>query len=248
MNELEFYHGNELLHGDIKPANIYIFQKTRQHVRILDFGSVQKLCGGCLTGKEVLSYSMHYAAPELLDAEETSDLDRADYFSCITPKADLYSAAAVLYEKLTGQRRGHGMPDSQFFSILDESLESLWEKEKNGWFKNIRRSILAELKNFLRRALAREPEDRYRLSEMKKEIGRILKIAEPPKFELSPAYRAYDACADFVGRKSELEQLKNILNQKKHAVFIYGEGGLGKSELAMKLAQELKNDFDFYKN
>ena len=247
LSELELYHSNELLHGDIKPANIYIFRKTRQHVRLLDFGSTQKLQGGRLTGDEALSYSMCYAAPELLEAEGVCDLDREDYFSCITPKADLYSAAAVLYERLTGQWRDYRMPDGQFFSLMEENLESLWEREKNGWFQNIRRMIVTELKVFLRRTLERNPEDRYSLLEMKKEIERMLKLAEPPRFELAPEFRAYDACADFIGRKSELEQLKNMLGRNQHAVFIYGEGGLGKSELAMKLAQELKSDFDFYR-
>jgi len=244
--EIEVYHRAELLHCDIKPANIYIFRKTRQHVCLLDFGSVQKLSEGCLTGTENLSYSIRYAAPELLDIADIDDEDRQDYYSCITEKADLYSITAVLYEKLTGERREPNISDKEFQSILKQNLEMVWEQEKNGWLKNIRHIVIIELKNFLVWGLAREPENRIGLFEMKAELSKLLKLAEPQKFELSSECKVLHAVAGFVGRQRELEQLKIMLTQGK-SIFIYGDGGLGKSELALKLAQDMKDNFDFYR-
>jgi len=249
LDDLKVYHSNDLLHCDVKPANIYIFRKTRQHVRLLDFDSVQKLQDGQLTGKENLSYSPAYAAPELLDIASINEnnTDRADYFSLITPKSDLYSTGAVLYERLTGQRIKPNMSAVDLDKFLSVSLETLWEKEKNAWLQNIKHSVILELKHFLKKCLAREPDDRCGLETLQEWIKRILIFAKPQELKLRAECRVSEACPGFVGRKNELNRLKSMLEGKEHTIFISGQGGLGKSELTLRLAQELKGDFDFYK-
>lgn len=246
LHELEEFHNIGWLHGDIKPANIYIFKKTRQHVCLLDFGSMHQLFDGALTGNETLAYSIQYAAPEVLEAEGTEGLDRMDYFSCITTKADLYSVAAVLYGKITGEYKDADLPDKVFQKQLDEKLTELWETQKHLWLKNVPATVLAELKVFFSVMLSVNPNKRYTLPEMVQKLSRILSHAEPVKLKLSPKCKPIHPTENFIGRKQELEILEQLLKQKNQTIYILGDGGLGKSELALELAWRLKEDFDFY--
>uniref|UniRef100_UPI0040573C9E tetratricopeptide repeat protein n=1 Tax=Agathobacter sp. TaxID=2021311 RepID=UPI0040573C9E len=247
LEELENYHHAQLLHGDIKPANIYIFRKTRQHVCILDFGSVQKLFDGALTGKESLSYSIQYAAPELLETEDTEGIDRIDYFSCVTAKADLYSVAAILYEKITGEYRNQDLPDDIFQKQMDEKMTEIFRKQKHLWLKDVPGTVAAELKLFFGVMLSVNQDKRYELPEMLQRLRVIFHHAEPSKFKLSPECKPMHPTADFIGRKQELKKLEKLLKKKHQALYILGEGGLGKSELALQLAWKLREEFDFYR-
>lgn len=161
LEELALYHGDHYLHGDIKPANIYVFQKTRQHIALLDFGSVQRLENGALTGAETLSYSEAFAALELLNAAGKEGLDRADYYECITPKADLYAVAAVAYFKITGEAPPRGMGERMLRERRRRCLRELWEREKDGWLSRISFHMIEELERFFDTSLAFNPDVRY---------------------------------------------------------------------------------------
>ncbi len=54
-----------------------------------------------------------------------------------------------------------------------------------------------------------------------------------------PALR--DAWGDFIGREAEIEELKRAA--RKGGLIIYGMGGVGKTELALRVAYELKPEF-----
>lgn len=246
LTELEEFHKMGWLHGDIKPANIYIFKKTRQHVCLLDFGSMHKLSEGSLTGTETLTYSIQYAAPEVLEAEDMEGWDRLDYFSCITTKADLYSVAAVLYGKITGEYRDPNLSDKVFRKQLEEQLTQLWEQQKHGWLKDIPARVMAELKIFFCVMLSISPQKRYALEEMLKRLRVILSHIESTKLKLSQKYKPIHPTEHFIGRTQELELLKKLLNEHHQTIWIVGDGGLGKSELALALAWRLKKEFDFY--
>ena len=246
LEEVKEIHKIGWLHGDIKPANIYIFKKTRQHVCLLDFGSMHKLSEGSLTGMETLSYSIQYAAPEVLEAEDMEGWDRIDYFSCITTKADLYSVAAVLYGKITGEYRDTNVSDKIFQKKLEEQLIQLWELEKHGWLKHVPATVMAELKLFFSVMLSLSPKRRYALEEMIERLRVILTHVQPTSLKLSQKYKPIHPTEHFIGRTQELELLKKYLNEHHQTICIIGEGGLGKSELALELAWRLKKKFDFY--
>jgi hypothetical protein len=49
---------------------------------------------------------------------------------------------------------------------------------------------------------------------------------------------------DFTGRNSELNKLKSCLDQGKHRVLnLHGKSGMGKTSLALKLAEDIKNSY-----
>lgn len=54
-----------------------------------------------------------------------------------------------------------------------------------------------------------------------------------------------DSILDFIGRKEELEELKLQIKSGARLIHIYGRQGEGKSSLAMKLIQDLKEDSNY---
>ncbi len=84
---LEFAHRNQVIHRDVKPANVII--QDGDAVKILDFG-IAKLANSELTVPGTFIGSPRYLAPESFRGA------RIDY------RADQFSLASVFYEMLTG--------------------------------------------------------------------------------------------------------------------------------------------------
>ncbi|CAN7316022.1 protein kinase domain-containing protein [Bosea sp. LjRoot237] len=85
------FHRKEMLHQDLRPANIMI-DKTGT-VKIIDFGStrVAGVAEASPAGAEAILGTAQYTAPECLLGEGGS------------PRSDLYSLGVIAYEMLTGR-------------------------------------------------------------------------------------------------------------------------------------------------
>lgn len=87
---LAFAHDHAVVHGDLKPSNIFM---TRDgSVRLLDFGSVpsQNEASTQNPGHRRFAATPPYASPELLDGQEAQPLD------------DIFSLGCVAYELFSG--------------------------------------------------------------------------------------------------------------------------------------------------
>ena len=67
----------------------------------------------------------------------------------------------------------------------------------------------------------------------RRELWEIYKLGKLPPFALIP-----DVNRGFVGRKKELDDLRRLLLSDEHSAVIHGEGGSGKTELAIKFAHD----------
>ena len=149
-----------------------------------------------------------YMAPELVGGDDPS------------PASDLYAVGILLYQLLT-ENHPYGRFDTGFYNRL-------LRVEPN--FQDFPESI----RPIAQRLLAKDPSKRYQqahslLLDLSKAVGRS-QIGE------SDAIReSYLQAADFVGRQTELDQLKAGLATakiEKSAVWlIAGESGVGKSRL-----------------
>lgn len=100
LDALAYIHGQGVLHGDVKPANIMLGE---QGVRLFDFGlgraESQKSAGlPGLNRSRLNAWTPAYAAPELKRG------------GCLSASTDLYGAACVLYELAHGRRSGPRQP------------------------------------------------------------------------------------------------------------------------------------------
>jgi serine/threonine protein kinase len=86
---LHYAHGRGVIHRDIKPSNVML--TIDNDVRIIDFG-IAIVSDSEVSRIEGIAGSPSYMSPEQVQSED------------LTPRSDLYSLGAVMYELLTGFR------------------------------------------------------------------------------------------------------------------------------------------------
>ncbi|MFT6794610.1 MAG: serine/threonine protein kinase [Rubritalea sp.] len=111
---LEFAHGHNIVHCDIKPENLLLDKKGR--VKVADFG-IAKILDQTVT---VIDSEKVAGTPAYMAPEQKNDPLAVD------ARADIYSLGVVFYEMLTGERPNSNLtPPSRKNSSLDVSLDEV---------------------------------------------------------------------------------------------------------------------------
>ena len=135
-------HRADIVHGDIKPANIML--KRTGTVKIIDIGSAFDL----RDPPPLRSCTPRYAAPEILDGSPSS------------PRSDLASLGYVLIELLSGKPIFSGMTD---FEELLEAKRFLAQRLDEVLPESVTCNTL--LMEFCRRLIAPDPSRRFPTAE-----------------------------------------------------------------------------------
>lgn len=167
-------HAAGLVHRDIKPANLMLASDSS--VKLADFGLVKSgddTSGITATGT-VLG-TPYFMSPEQWRAETLTDL------------SDVYSLGATYYNLLTGRPPYSGLEPMQvMYACCTEPPADP---------QSIRADIPAECVVIVKRAMAKEPADRYHsVGQMQDELSRLIDGATPvvphtPMLEISGAVR-----------------------------------------------------------
>ena len=145
LDALAALHRRGVVHRDLKPANVFL---TPHGLRLLDFGLAQPLAGeerthDRLTGPGVLMGTPQYMAPEqLLEGR-------------VDERADIFAAAAVVYEMLAGRPAFGGR-------TLTAILHAVGYTEPEALDGS---SVLLRLDAVLRDAMRKAPEERIARAE-----------------------------------------------------------------------------------
>ena len=230
---LQSMHRRGYLHLDIAPDNIYRTELSGGEdvpiLRLIDFNNtvhISELGGNKMHN---FSYKEGFSAPELCRGE----------FSKLCFASDLYSVGAVL-----------------FYFISDRTptaLDRVGVKYIIGKNTPIRRGVsdktVKRINEFIYKAIDVDPKARFQsCEEMLSEVNEIIKALAPKMHTLRTQMPS--PIEPFCGRKKELKQISDYYNSGQRCVFLTGDGGMGKTELAIKYAAEnpeLESHFEVYK-
>jgi serine/threonine protein kinase/alpha-tubulin suppressor-like RCC1 family protein len=172
LNGLEAAHARKIIHRDLKPENIMLQRVVGNpyHVRILDFG-IAKFVEGQGTTKWPLG-SPSYMAPEQVGLQNLGTW------------TDLYALGVMFFEMVTGRRPFPGDSDE---AIMVKKLKDDFDPFEQVADLEIPEPAIA----FLRRAMAKEPEDRHQtVAEFREDIDVALEALEGHQGAVGPGGRA----------------------------------------------------------
>ncbi|MFT3923473.1 MAG: protein kinase [Myxococcales bacterium] len=130
-----------IVHRDVSPSNILLDDDGR--ARLLDFGVARMRGGGVDYQTQVRSFvgKITYSAPEMFAGVEA------------TPQSDIYSCGVVLHEMIFGRNVFSGKNQAATLNlVLNHTPEAV---------EDLRPGIPAGLDAILRKAMAKNPEDRF---------------------------------------------------------------------------------------
>jgi len=136
---LHYAHSRGVIHRDIKPSNIMLTQDS--DVRIIDFG-IALVADSDISRIEGIAGSPSYMSPEQVQSFD------------LTPRSDLYSLGAVMYELLTGTRPFRaGNLQKLLHQIVYATPPPI---------HTLRKDIPEELENVVAVSLLKDPDKRYK--------------------------------------------------------------------------------------
>ena len=215
------YHNLNMLHLDIKPENFMVLPETKQMAVLFDVDTVTSLKAIAAGSVKAVPSSEGWAAPEQLSGK----LDQ------LCPATDLFAIGACLFSKVVGRKVT--AEDTGIFAQWD-FLESITE--------NANPQAVRLVRNILRKTVAASIRRRYQTAqELIAALEDAVKVAHEEVFVVS---NCPPSMAQFVGREDELAKIHDHFNSGCRAVFLYGFGGMGKTELSKKYAECFGQEYD----
>lgn len=209
------YHNHGYLHLDIKPENIFILPESAEHIFLLDFDSVATMDELAEGGKNQISFSKGFSAPEQIQG----NIRKIGFHT------DIYSIGAVLFYKIFGRTA----------DISDCRISSVYEYDKMQFASDkYQPAIYREMTVFLKNTLATATALRWQeITPVIEKLDELIRLSDINGVYLLDSFQ-YNS-AYFVGREDEILGIDKILSDNQ-LVFLSGIGGIGKTEIAKQYA------------
>ncbi len=220
---LEHAHSNGIIHRDLKLENIVI--TNSQILKLMDFGLAHGVNDIRMTEEGMLTGTLAYLAPELIQGQPAS------------VQSDLYAFGILLYELLVGHAPFQGTVSTVLAQHIHGAVPTPSE---------INPQIPLWVDDLIFRLLSKQPENRPASA---KEVHLLLeqKTAEPEPTEIypfpaKPKHNLSAQLTSFIGREKETIEIEDAL-RKNRLVTLTGTGGTGKTRLSMQVAVNLLDQY-----
>jgi serine/threonine-protein kinase len=193
---LAYAHRSNVIHRDVKPANIYV--QPDGSIKLLDFGIARleerKNQDINLTRTGYIIGTVPYMAPERL---RNKPFDR---------RSDVFAAGVVLYQLVAGELPFDGDDMVMMQKILNDAHPPLSGKKEG---------IPPFLDAIVDRALAKAPNDRYQTADdMASDLASaIAELREKQALDLLPEAKRLMEADDLLSARATLQQLLKIQNR-----------------------------------
>jgi len=137
---LEYAHGKNIIHRDVKPANVMVDRKGV--VKLADFGIAGLFERGRPGYKTYAAATLGYVSPEQLAGERT------------TPQSDIYSLGATLYSMLWGDPPIDGTDVERIFVQKPDQIPGVSD----------------EMNALLLKCLQKDPQQRHLSADLLREV------------------------------------------------------------------------------
>ena len=226
-----FYHKKGYLHLDIKPDNIYVLKETNQIINLFDFDTV-KLKSDLENGNYIASTNK-ISAPEISKAE--IDEFTGKYLQEVDERADIYAIGHILFEKVMER-------DAKSSDII---LGKKFNLGKTKLLKNSSPQLCEKIQEIFQHTVVRMKSERYsNTDELIKALDQALKIATEEKdgYLIDNNITVTTSSSYYISRKAKLTEIRQHL-ENYHIAYLYGIGGIGKSETAREYAEEYRDSY-----
>ena len=226
-----FYHKKGYLHLDIKPDNIYVLKETNQIINLFDFDTV-KLKSDLENGNYIAN-SNEIAAPEI--SKTKIDEFTGKYLQEVDERADIYAIGHILFEKVMERNA----------KSSDIILGKKFNLEKTKLLKNSSPQLREKIQEIFQHTVVRMKSERYsNTDELIKALDQALEIAteEEEGYLIDNNITVTTSNSYYISRKDKLSEIRQHL-ENYHIAYLYGIGGIGKSETAREYAEKYR---DYY--
>ena len=223
---ISFYHLKGYLHLDIKAENVFKIQETDELVKLFDFDSIHKK-EDIINKNCKPTYSKSCAAPEVKKIEHGK-------YDEIDERSDIYSIGAMLFKK-----------------VMNRDVDTEDSRPKKRWdFTNIERlktespQAKSALTEIFRNTLARNKEYRYKSTdELIEALDKAIEITSNKVFLCDHNITTTTSKDYYISRADKVREIREKL-ENYHIAYLYGIGGIGKSETAREYAETYRNDYE----
>lgn len=230
-------HAREIIHADIKPANVLVNLDTGA-VKLLDLADSIRRGPGSQAAPQGPLGSPAYRAPELFRTARAPD-----------ERSDFYSLGVLLYEVATGR--------TPFPTEDPIELEHCHLAVQAAAPHTINSEIPESLSAILLKLLAKNPDERYQSafglkSDLQRCLAHLRNDGAVPRFEpgKSDVSGQLALPRKLFGRDAEVEALLDAYRAIQHGgvrlYLVKGVTGIGKSSLVSEIRQQVSDSGGFF--